>query len=116
MSVCVCVSTPAQRKAYQSPLYTSKRNNNQSWKVTQKIPVEIPVIIPVTPSVDVYAFETTPLAAIAFGLPPRAAVVYVSSPLAAVIILDHIRPTCPGVKLGPKDHSHPAWCRTGPQG
>ena len=21
-----------------------------------------------------------------------------------------------GVKLGPKDHLHPAWCRTGPQG
>ena len=43
---------------------------------------------------DIYAFETTPLAAVAFGSPPRAAVVYGSSPLAAVIILDHIRPTC----------------------
>ena len=32
-----------------------------------------------------------------------------SSPLAAVNCLDHIRPTHPGVYLGPKDHSIPAW-------
>ena len=51
-------------------------------------------MIPVTPVVDAYAFETTPLAAVALGSPPRAAVVYDLSPLAAVIILDHIRPTC----------------------
>ena len=54
----------------------------------------MPVIIPVTPAVDIYAFETTPLAAVAFGSPPRAAVDYDSSPLVAVIVLDHIHPTC----------------------
>ena len=32
-----------------------------------------------------------------------------SSPLAAVSGLDHIRPTQPGVYLGLKDHSIPAW-------
>ena len=54
----------------------------------------MPVIIPVTPAIDIYACEMTPLAAVALESPPRAAVVYDSSPLAAVIILDHIRPTC----------------------
>ena len=44
---------------------------------------------------------------------PLAAVVYESSPLAAVVSrchlhVDHICPSRPGVKLGPKDHYHTA--------
>ena len=40
---------------------------------------------------------------------PLAAVVYESSPLAAVIIVDHICPNRPGVKLGLKDYHYIAW-------
>ena len=40
---------------------------------------------------------------------PLAAVVYESSPLAAAIIVDHICPNRPGVKLGLKDYLYTAW-------
>ena len=40
---------------------------------------------------------------------PLAAVVYESSPLAAAIIVDHICPNRPGVKLGLKDYLYSAW-------
>ena len=40
---------------------------------------------------------------------PLAAVVYESSPLAAVIIVDHICPNRPDVKLGLKDCHYTAW-------
>ena len=52
--VCVCVSTPAQRKAYQSH-YTLVKEIIPVLKSHAEIPVEMPVIIPVTPAVDVYA-------------------------------------------------------------
>ena len=40
---------------------------------------------------------------------PLAAVVYESSPLAAAIIVDHICPNLPGVKLGLKDYHYTGW-------
>ena len=52
--LCVCVSTPAQRKVYQSH-YTLVKEIIPVLKSHAVIPVEIPVIIPVTPAVDVYA-------------------------------------------------------------
>ena len=54
-------------------------------------------------------YESSPLAAVVYESSPLAAVVYKSSPLAAVIIVDHICPNHPGVKLGLKDHYYTAW-------
>ena len=94
-------------------LYTSHLEN-QSLKVTKKntsIPViSIPVAAVTTlPLLMSAPFESSPLAAVVYVSSPLAAVVYESSPLAAVIFLDHICPSCPGVKLGLKDRYYTAW-------
>ena len=105
MSVCVCVSTPAQRKAYESH-YTLVKEIIPVLKSHAEIPVEIPVIIPVPPAVDVYALW---IAA------PNSRCLWFVAPSSRY----HLGPYSShlsGVKLGPKDHPHPAWCRTGPQG
>ena len=86
------------RKAYTSPTVY------QSLKVTKKIPVYQFASIPVA------AVTTLPLLMSApYESSPLAAVVYESSPLAAAIIVDHICPNRPGVKLGLKDYHYTAW-------
>ena len=92
--------------SYQSLVSYQSPSQVRSKPVTI-IPVTIiqVTIIPVTIPVDV----STPLAAVFVESTPLAAVFVESPPLAAVSGLDQIRPTLPGVYLGLKDHSIPAW-------